>query len=325
MSKNSYLFFANGGGLGDAYMALPTLRAFNYKFNNNLVVITYEYLRNLFIDEGFKDFIIYDFKYIQEKHGASFDFDTDPLFRLLDNAEAFIDMNPWYLQSRGYKEYITNCSIPTIGHFHFYSKHLKFVDDNEINNFDNRFSLAKLFDETLKVEDFSYPPKFSDNIQSFTKNLKDKLPKGMLLIGIQDETQAYKQWEPHYFEEVINKLLEKYPNAGILIFSRKTTMRLENIKEKQRVLCFGDSITFKSMGGLLKIVDVFLGIDSVFLHLADMFRVPTITLFGPTSTLSWGIRFAKGKEIISPTGQMKDILPEKVTNEMVSLIDSITE
>jgi ADP-heptose:LPS heptosyltransferase len=37
--------------------------------------------------------------------------------------------------------------------------------------------------------------------------------------------------------------------------------------------------------------DLFLGIDSCHLHAADLFRIPAVGLFGPTTARRWGVRF----------------------------------
>jgi ADP-heptose:LPS heptosyltransferase len=48
------------------------------------------------------------------------------------------------------------------------------------------------------------------------------------------------------------------------------------------------------------------------LHLSDLHRIPTMALFGPTNNKEWGLRFTKGVEIVSPTGNMHDIAVEQV-------------
>jgi ADP-heptose:LPS heptosyltransferase len=57
----------------------------------------------------------------------------------------------------------------------------------------------------------------------------------------------------------------------------------------------------------------------VFLHIADMFRVPAIGLFGPTSAHEWGIRFGPQRSIAGQPG-MADIAIEQVLSEMTQLL-----
>ena len=48
---------------------------------------------------------------------------------------------------------------------------------------------------------------------------------------------------------------------------------------------------------LIAEADLFVGIDSSFLHAADLFRVPGVGMFGPTAPSEWGFRFARHRHV----------------------------
>jgi len=57
--------------------------------------------------------------------------------------------------------------------------------------------------------------------------------------------------------------------------------------------------------------DLFLGVDSCMLHVADLNRIPGVGLFGPTSAKTFGFRFSEHKHI-DGNGRMSHISEEAV-------------
>jgi ADP-heptose:LPS heptosyltransferase len=53
-----------------------------------------------------------------------------------------------------------------------------------------------------------------------------------------------------------------------------------------------DGIALDTAMCLVSQASLFVGVDSCMLHAADLFRVPSVGLFGPTNAIEFGCRFA---------------------------------
>ncbi|HVI48708.1 MAG TPA: glycosyltransferase family 9 protein [Chitinophaga sp.] len=318
--KSPSLFFVNA--IGDAFISLPTIRSLNKTFNGNLAVITNSFLKPLFEEEGLKEIrtINSDIRY-DDQNRAMYHFDIPDFKSVLNGTDFFIDINPWHVADN-LNEFITlikSVGINSIGYFDFYAEHIS--PDYRINSFDNVFRIACHINQQEAIDQYAYPPKVRKNIEEFTRGIRNYFPEDFILLGLHDETKPYKMWQAGKFELLINELQSRYSNLGILILSRSTSIDMENIYDGGRVLYFEDPLSIQVMTGFVSAIDYFIGIDSMFLHLADMYKVPSIGLFGPTNYREWGFRFTEGKEIISPTGKMEDIPLELVLHEMIQLIE----
>jgi ADP-heptose:LPS heptosyltransferase len=69
----------------------------------------------------------------------------------------------------------------------------------------------------------------------------------------------------------------------------------------------------------MRFADLFLGVDSLFLHAADLFRVPSVGLFGPTACEEWGFRVTPTWRHISGHGSMDTIQREAVLDALLSI------
>lgn len=319
-AKTPVLFFSNA--IGDAYIALPAIRAINDIYNGNLRIITRSFYKYLFSEEGFNHVETIEVNATLNEEGAIVNhFDIQEFRKCLEGADLFIDINPWHITDN-FEEYVAmldNEKIHTIGFFKCYKDWIK--PDFSINSFDNAFNIVRAIDGKRNIEDYAYPPKLNENIESFVQRVKHTFDDDFIIIGVQDETKEYKMWVPGKFEQLLNQLLSRYDNLGIIIMSKSTSINLDNITEKERVLYFEESFPVTVMAGLLHITDFFIGIDSMFLHLADLYKIPAVGLFGPTSHKEWGFRFTKGKEVVSITGKMEDIPVEEVLNSVITMIE----
>jgi hypothetical protein len=72
---------------------------------------------------------------------------------------------------------------------------------------------------------------------------------------------------------------------------------------------------------MMRHVDLFLGVDSCFLHAADLFRVPGVALFGPTAPSEWGFRLSPSFRHVSAES-MDQIRPERVLEALLEVAES---
>jgi ADP-heptose:LPS heptosyltransferase len=74
--------------------------------------------------------------------------------------------------------------------------------------------------------------------------------------------------------------------------------------------------------GLLQWGNLFIGVDSCFLHAADLFRVPGVGLFGPTNSREFGFRFGPHRHV-SGNPSMHSITVDAVIHAVQSLEDEL--
>jgi ADP-heptose:LPS heptosyltransferase len=319
--KKPYLFSENGG-IGDAYIQLPLLRALNHIFNNKITLITSEFNKNLYMAEGFSEILTFPLDFVRTPEYSTFKYDLKALSDLLVDADFFIDSNTWHLKEGGYEDFIRTRQFPTLGFYDFFKEHT--YADFSLNSFDLSFNLAKKISENIKIEDFAYPPVLSKTISDFMAEVKSKFTKDIIILGIQDQTKEDKMWPQGNFESLINDILGKYSNVAILIFGDKSLIDKSCIHDRSRVLDFEVTFDFQVMNGFMSIIDFFIGIDSVFLHLADLHRIPSLGLFGPTNHKEWGFRFTNGIELVAKNGKMSSISIEEVLKAFSILTETET-
>lgn len=66
----------------------------------------------------------------------------------------------------------------------------------------------------------------------------------------------------------------------------------------ERILQFESSL-FEVSWEMLNLSDFFIGLDSCFMHLADINNIPSIVLFGETNEKEWGYRFNEKSVLIT--------------------------
>lgn len=313
-----------GGGLGDAYIHLVTLRALQEIFQERFVLITTERNKDLYKEENFSKIEIIELSRVNDNDGklTAYSFNMNYFNTLLDNCDVLIDLNPWYMPFE-YKDYIEGSTCNTLGRFKFFKTHIPY--DCSQNIFDSTFLFAKYFNDKLDIRDFAYPPQLGVKAKNFLEKVQTALQESLFLFGIQDETKDHKLWNPGSFEDLIDRLLDRYNNAGVIVLSRKTTIDLDKIRNKQRVISFGSPRAINEFISLMHIVDLFIGIDSVFLHLTNLFKVPTIGIFGPTDPVEWGLKFTQGEIVVSKSGKTEDIpvaLVEHAVNRLIEQLNA---
>jgi hypothetical protein len=69
----------------------------------------------------------------------------------------------------------------------------------------------------------------------------------------------------------------------------------------------------------VSLCDAFVGIDSYFLHVADLSRVPSVGIFGPTKPVQWGCRFTNHAHVTS--NEITNISVDEVFHELTRLLD----
>ena len=102
----------------------------------------------------------------------------------------------------------------------------------------------------------------------------------------------YKEWSPEKFAHLIDWIQEKYHLPVVLTGAPFEKERSAEITEK----CVHPTVNLMGktnigvLSAVIKKARLFIGVDSVGMHLSGAAGTPSVTLFGPSSPVSWAPR-----------------------------------
>ena len=164
--------------------------------------------------------------------------------------------------------------------------------DGEMHMFDWLFAVPKHLDAGLSFDAFCEPPVLSSAAESAAERYLDAIQRpGERLLFVHSETRSDKMWPRERFSWVLDRFLRERPEYKVLIAGLGP---LHVDIDRTRVVHPQGHL--EVVLAILRRTDLFLGIDSCFLHAADLFRLPGVGLFGPTDANKWGFR-------VSPRGR----------------------
>jgi hypothetical protein len=292
--KNPIIFFANG--IGDHILVLPAIRALSKIFNGKVSLmalpnahseifsdITFDAILPIIFTNGIHS----DWKVgVPKDDCVSFNYEY--LIRSAKECDLFISLTPWYTSEIKYLINQLNpitCIGPRADLFN--------IDLNyDLNNFfDIAFSSAHLFEPNLILEDFSQPPAIFEleNI-NIVNNLKKSLDGNTRLLIVHADTKKRKMIDSSTLLKAIDKFLETNEEYLVIVVGLNNQLQIDSALNRDRIynLCgLSLDLTF----GIIGISDIFIGIDSCMLHVADLYRIPCVGIFGPTDPQKWGLRF----------------------------------
>ncbi|HAS41487.1 MAG TPA: hypothetical protein DCS93_13480 [Microscillaceae bacterium] len=302
--QNPCVLFSNG--LGDHFIALPTMRALAHLFKDRLTLVTQElsHTEVIFQEVAFKHIL-------RTKHFNNQKFDAQELIKALEPYDALISITPWVNTSL---MNLLKLFRPrkTFGLFENFEYRAAFK--KPIHQSDMAFCVPQIFDATLQVEDFAYAPTLPDQVKRVPAVFREKIPADCKLLVVHTDTKPEKMWSADKFIQVINELLDSYSQLGVVMVGIDMP-DLAQCSAPERIICF-DKVPFEVSWGVVSCADYFLGVDSVFLHTADLHQVPSVGIFQDDNYKEFGLRFAKHRHVISSTGRMEDIQVNEVLDAL---------
>jgi ADP-heptose:LPS heptosyltransferase len=141
------------------------------------------------------------------------------------------------------------------------------------------FALASAFAPGARLADFSYPLRFGG------RKRRSPTAAGRLLV-VHGDTRADKMWPTDRYDRLLSQFLRHNRDwqAAVLNFPESqvphaiATGRVELLR----------GVALSEAMRVVAEADLFLGIDSCMLHVADLCRVPGVALFGPTRAEQFG-------------------------------------
>jgi hypothetical protein len=186
------------------------------------------------------------------------------------------------------------------------------------NEVDEMFSLPRLFEPSLRPEDFSHPFPLPTASIRFVKAIHARLGARRLLV-IHGETKPHKQYPPSLFRTAVNQFLDAHPGYAAIEICRHASIfggRPPRNTVALPGLPLASAIALAVSAGILVCV------DSLFLHAADLWRTPTVSLFGPTSPEVWGPRF-NPMHRCARAASMPELDPSVISNHLTTLAAGI--
>jgi len=136
------------------------------------------------------------------------------------------------------------------------------------------------------------------------------VPRGHRLLFVHPETRPDKVWPIEGYRNVLRAFLDTHRDITVIAASG-WDFGLDRVVSLD--------LHYELALAVLARSDLFLGIDSCFLHAADMFRLPSVGLFGPTSPAHWGFRLTPAGRHVWGEGSMDRIRERDVEEALRSI------
>lgn len=167
--------------------------------------------------------------------------------------------------------------------------------DYRKHNADLGFDLVHRLNPALRIEDFATPPLLDPEAVAFVVKLLGRLPRDHRLIVLHGESKADKIWPCERFVSVLDHLLMTSPRTWVIDVAYNRSSHDAGSLGNRVIPAPG--LPMRYALATVARSHFFLGVDSVFLHAADLFRVPGVALFGPTDPHEFGFRFTKCRHV----------------------------
>jgi Glycosyltransferase family 9 (heptosyltransferase) len=311
--KVSAVFFANG--LGDHLLTLPSLRALARILPTRLALITAEGPSEfLFRDVGIDRFV----KVPMERPGlgAARSFSASEVTRRLGPIECLISLVPWHSPSLSELVRLVRPAW-SIGLHHDFDFCVR--GDAHEHSADRPFKIVKKFAPDLQLSDFADPFALPPQSVAAAEDVRRAIGVNRRLLVVHEETATKaKRWLPSRMQQTLRVLTAEYPDLFAIVVSRDPpSFQIETLGEAAIAIT---RIALPFFLALIAQADIFIGVDSVGLHAADLWGIPAIGLFGPTRPQEWGFRFSGKGVHVDGRGSMRNISVEQVVSAFSSLL-----
>lgn len=303
--KKVVIIFENG--LGDQILVLPTIRYLFSVFGKKMTLVCGKAsLSSHFFEEiKFKKKIPVNFYDIE--NGIR-NFDAKEVFSQIQGCDLLIHPCLWKSEpEQGIQQLVSLLGqIPTIGFYDFFSYQIPIIPNFHIS--DVIFSITSVFSNTETIESFAKPITFRSHTIKQIAKIRQTIPLQNTIITFQIETKPDKVWDFQKFNQLFEAIIVDNPDTSIFIVGSTHKDLAKYDFQNKNISYIGlDGNQIELSCAVVSISDYFIGIDSVFLHVADICRIPTLGIFGPSSYIRYGCRFTKSKHIGSSDRKMSSI------------------
>ncbi|MBZ9850019.1 hypothetical protein LB565_18715 [Mesorhizobium sp. CA14] len=290
------LVFLNG--IGDHFINLPAIRAVANLFPRQLSIICRAGAAELFCNLPTRSVHEINWGLDQRDQVLASDYVVD----LLTSCDLLISLNPWHTDA--VDRMLARVNPPmSVGFFAAFSEHVQL--DFEKHSAELAYDIPRALGSLDLIAQHSGPPALPNWAESAANNLFRSLPSGSRVLAIHPETLAEKMWCLDKLGVLIDAFFDCHPNYYAFVIG-VSNLSLDRGRHAARVIpCNG--LPFYASAALVANADLFLGVDSCMLHVADIFRVPSVGLFGPTNPFEFGFRLTEVHCHVTGDGTMSSI------------------
>src|SRR5262249_46692215 len=138
-------------------------------------------------------------------------------------------------------------------------------------------------------EKVSYKPSLCSTTPYSLEKLARYLREEVIKIAVHTSTAiTTKSWADRQCDEFVREILSEEKRAFVFGVGTRP-FEGAMIHHQRFVPCYGLSLPASIF--VISNADIFVGIDSGPLHIADIYRVPCVGIFGPSAPSRWGCRF----------------------------------
>jgi ADP-heptose:LPS heptosyltransferase len=308
--------------IGDAVLTLPTLRALGEMFSAPLTLICPKVAFDLCFWEVSPRFVdttglpLTGTPPMLGRPERPLDYEV--LASAIGAVDIFIDTLPWNSLADVIMRPLLQHLAPTTSIGFSPEIYDIVVPKEECHSADLMFTLARLFDSSLRIESYAQPVPLRPSVQQEARSMRAAVPAGVKVLVVHaDAGWTDKRWPVTRFIDVLDRFLSRHRDFVAWVVGMGQE-ELNVGRERDRVFPLLGLPLDLAMG-LVANADLFVGVDSSMLHAADLARVPGVGLFGLTRPGLWGFRFAPHRHVDRNT--MADITVEDVLEAMEDLVE----
>jgi hypothetical protein len=277
-SEQPVLIFRNG--LGDYLLAVAAVRALSTIFEGRLTVVCPGGVAMTFFSDV-------AFHRVVETSFDRGSFDVSRVVSAVQGCDLLLSLNPWESPSLRQlcSELKPAASVGLVGEF----DSVLGVNTN-VHAVEQSFELARYCDPCCRLGDFDRPLRYEDEAKRFAEDVRSVLGSRRLLICHAD-THQEKMWDAQKFRSAVKRFLHVRDDFTAVIVGTRDVGVLDPADDR---IVSALGLPLKCSLALMSVADLFLGVDSCMLHAADLARVPSVGLFGPTLAKEFGLFFSDG-------------------------------
>jgi ADP-heptose:LPS heptosyltransferase len=278
--RGTLVFHHNG--IGDYIMSLPALRLLARAAPKPVCLVSGNVPASFLYDE-----IDVDRRLQADVLPAHFAHGFDPIDVRLPHAfDVFISLATWIAPAI-WRLAQQSGARTRMGFFSQFSLRL---DVGDIHDFERMFALALPFAPGARFEDFTAPCRLPPATPGARASIA---PGAKRLLVVHPDSRREKMWPVERYDALLRAFLDGAPDWHVAVLNLPRD-RLPLALETGRASVVLDTDLATSMR-LVTEADLFLGIDSCMLHVADLARIPGVALFGPTRARQFGYRLGPNR------------------------------
>jgi len=308
------VFFSNG--LGDHLLTRPTVLALQRYYQGRLGFIGASGMASTFFpDANFR--VLHEIPVTTAADGHSPRFNPDDIGAIASEFDALISLNPWCSQDmKDLEKQIRPKPFlglaPDHGNLPPLARATHYVD--------YAFGVARLVDPTCRLDDVLSLPPTPDLNRHRAEHIRKLLPPGYKILCVNTSTRdPRKQWPGESFRTLLRQfLIRRSDYIAVIVDDVDADLDCGDLEAR---ICSLDGVDLETSTALVASADLFLGVDSYFLHVADFAKIPSVGVFGPTDPRLWGFRFTRHKHVSANT--MNEISVEQVGTALDALLEEL--